>query len=81
MAEHRRASRQRALKGAQILLNQGASVIDCIVRDVSSTGARLKVASQLGIPEQFTLVVGLDDTRRQCRIAWRRADDIGVEFE
>ncbi|MBM0204671.1 PilZ domain-containing protein [Micromonospora sp. STR1s_5] len=81
MTEHRKASRQRALKGAQIVLNQGASVIDCIARDISSTGARLRVASPLGIPEQFDLVIGLDGTRHKCRVAWRRADEIGVEFE
>ncbi len=81
MDEHRIAARRRALKGAQIIFNDGASVIDCIVRDVSETGAKLKIPSPLGVPDTFTLSVQADNTRRKCRVAWRRATEMGVAFE
>lgn len=81
MDEHRRAARRRALKGAQIIFNDGASVIDCVVRDVSETGAKLKIPSPLGVPDTFTLSVQVDDIRYKCRVAWRRATEIGVSFE
>lgn len=81
MDEHRRATRRRALKGAQIIFNEGSSVIDCVVRDLSETGAKLKIPSPIGVPDTFTLSVQGDNTRRKCRVAWRRATELGVAFE
>ena len=71
--------RQRTLKGARIVLNDGYSTIDCMVRNLSESGARLRIASILGIPDTFEL--RFDDGRKfACRTAWRTADEIGVEF-
>ncbi|WP_375458328.1 PilZ domain-containing protein [uncultured Enterovirga sp.] len=79
MEEHRRAQRHRTLKGAHIVFNGGASTIDCMVRDLSETGARLKIASPVGIPDQFMLSLDSGEPH-QCRVVWRRAKEIGVTF-
>jgi hypothetical protein len=77
--ERRRTFRQRTLKGARIVLNDGFSTFDCTVRNLSPLGARLKVASIIGIPDRFELQ--FDDGRKfACRVAWRQEEDIGVEF-
>lgn len=80
-AEQRQASRLRALKGAQMIFNDGASIIDCTLRDISPGGARLQVASTVGVPERFTLLIVADGGRHACRVAWRRLSEIGVAFE
>ena len=51
--ERRRELRARTLKSARILLNHHQSVIDCVVRNLSPTGACLKVETTLGIPDRF----------------------------
>ena len=79
MNELRQTQRHRTLKKAQIVVSDGFSTIDCVVRNLSETGAQLKVASVLGIPNQFPLKMG-DGRTLQCRIAWKRETDIGVEF-
>jgi len=77
--EHRRAPRQRTLKGGRIVINDGFSTFQCTVRNLSDTGARLKVASILGIPDQFQLV--MDDGRKfSCSVVWRTAEEFGVTF-
>jgi hypothetical protein len=76
--EKRRTPRHRTLKAGKIAFNDMKSVIDCVVRNLTSQGAALQVASLAGIPSQFILVV--DAQRRPCRVAWRQADRIGVEF-
>jgi hypothetical protein len=54
-------------------------VIDCTVSNLSDRGARLKVESPIGIPDTFDLV--LDNAPvRCCRVTWRKATQIGVEF-
>jgi hypothetical protein len=79
MVETRRATRHRVLKAGTIEFGGGA--IDCTVRNLSSSGAALEVASQLGIPETFTLVVSGDALHLPCHIAWRNKSRIGVTFD
>ena len=80
MQEHRASPRHRTFKAGTISFNR-ASGISCIVRNLSATGACLEVASQLGIPDDFTLVVKHDYLKRAIHIAWRTANRIGVEFK
>jgi hypothetical protein len=67
------------LKAAQINFRGGNSSIDCTIRDHSEQGAKLMVACPLGIPDQFNLV-RLDAPVRPCRVVWRKATQIAVEF-
>src|ERR1700710_1498387 len=70
------ARRHRVLKSGSIEFNGG--VIDCLVRNISETGAALEVASPLGIPETFNLVISGDHSSRACKVAWRKDKRIGV---
>jgi len=71
--------RQRVLKGAHITFKGRGAVIDCTVRNLSDRGACLKVESPIGIPDVFDLVLDQASVRN-CRVAWRKATQIGVEF-
>ena len=77
-SENRGDLRSRTLKGASISFAGGA--IDCTVRNISASGAALDVASPLGIPEEFVLVVPADKLRQLCRVVWRKEKRIGVVF-
>ena len=77
--EHRIAPRQRVLKGGRIVINDGFSTFQCTVRNLSKTGARLKVVSIIGIPDAFQLV--MDDGRKfDCKAVWKTETEIGVQF-
>ena len=75
----RAAPRQRVLKSGIIEFNGGA--IDCVVRNISDTGAALDVASPLGIPSEFNLLLSGTRTHQRCRVVWRQEKRIGVTFE
>jgi hypothetical protein len=79
-AEKRAAVRRRTLKGGRIIFQRRGASIDCIVRDLSETGACLQVESQAGIPSTFELFITDDKSLRTCRVAWRSAKRIGVVF-
>jgi hypothetical protein len=79
MNENRRAARLRTLKGGSILFGV-APAIDCIIRNMSETGAQLAVESPVGIPDEFTLLIRPERKKRNCRVVWRKADRIGVRF-
>jgi hypothetical protein len=71
--------RHPVLKGAQIVFKGREAVIDCVVRNLSDRGACLKVESPFGIPDSFDLVLDTAPVR-SCRVTWRKATQIGVEF-
>lgn len=74
-----RPPRLRVLKGAKIVFNDGASVIDALARNVSAGGASLEIATTAGIPPEFLLQMS-GNAERPCRIRWRRSGRIGVQF-
>jgi hypothetical protein len=73
------APRRRVLKAGSIQFGGGS--IDCIVRNLSETGAALEVVTPLFIPDRFTLVVQTEQLKRSCRIIWRKQKRIGVAFD
>src|SRR5216683_242867 len=62
------ASRQCILKAGTIEFNGGT--IDCVVRNISDTGAQLEVVSPVGIPGEFNLMISGNIAKRPCRVAW-----------
>ena len=79
MEERRKIQRHRTLKAGHINFNR-AGAVDCRVRNLSPAGACLEVASQLGIPDDFVLMVEVDHLRQPCHVIWRTATRLGVEF-
>ncbi len=79
MDERRKIQRHRTLKAGTITFNRDGGV-DCRVRNLSPAGACLEVASQLGIPNEFVLVVETDRVRAPCHVIWRTATRLGVAF-
>ena len=67
--------RQPALKKAVIEFNgaAGAVATSCTVRNLSETGACIGAIAPPGIPDHFDLVMPNDDSRRACRVVWRKS--------
>jgi hypothetical protein len=77
--ERRNVARRRARKTAHITFKGHWATIDCTVLNLSDRGACLKVESPIGIPDSFDLVLDHASVR-DCRVTWRKATQIGVEF-
>jgi hypothetical protein len=77
---HRAALRQKVLKTGKIVLPGDLTVVDCTIRDVSDTGARLEVGDPAAIPARFRLVQLATNTMRDAIVMWRRDRLIGVAF-
>ena len=77
--ERRQVPRHRTLKAGLIGFNR-AGTIECRVRNLSRIGACLDVAGQIGIPDEFTLIVEHEHLKKKCRVIWRKPMQLGVEF-
>ncbi len=80
MDERRKIQRHRTLKAGSITFNRAGGV-DCRVRNLSPVGACLEVASQIGIPDEFVLVVDIDHVKSPCHVIWRTTTRLGVAFD
>ena len=80
MDEHRRSARLRSFKGGAILFEPAPSV-DCIIRNMSQTGACLEIPTYVTLPDQFILLIKHQTLQRRCRVAWRDSTQIGVRFK
>jgi PilZ domain len=78
MAESRRAPRYRVAKAGTI--KSGGGAINCLVRNLSTTGAALEVSNQAGIPRRFVLAVPGNGLHLACHVVWRKEYRIGVAF-
>lgn len=80
-ADQRRNKRRHIRIGAHIDTSDGSGQIDCTVKDVSQTGARVKIDDTSRLPDDFILRFTKDATpRRHCRVVWRSQSDAGVMF-
>jgi hypothetical protein len=80
-ADKRKAPRKFLKYPARIESGDGTVLGECLLADISQSGARLKIKSEGTLPNRFTLLLGSPSgARRQCRVVWRRGDEIGVEF-
>ncbi|MDB5615796.1 PilZ domain-containing protein [Tardiphaga sp.] len=77
--DKRTAPRQRVLKRGMIAF--GGSSVDCTVRNISITGARVDVESPVGLPQTFLLLIEADQFVRRSRSVWFKDRQLGIAFE
>lgn len=75
-SERRLHRRFRTLKSARIVCDDP---VDCVIVNLSYSGAALKLLQAKGLPRQFILTLNSGPVRR-CRLCWRHGDKIGVKF-
>jgi hypothetical protein len=78
--EARIAPRRRMLKSGKVAYADRHVTIDCLVRDMSATGARLRVEGSVTAPDTFELLIPLDGIEANCQVVWRAGSDLGVKF-
>ncbi|MCF4125415.1 PilZ domain-containing protein [Methylobacterium sp. SyP6R] len=80
MSELRRETRLRTFLKGRIVFNNGNSSMDCLVRDISASGARLMLSETATLPNGFDLIIPAKDRTHKATLRWRKADSIGVTF-
>src|SRR4051812_24656871 len=81
MAPDRRAAvRQRVLRGVKVAYADLSFVGDCLVRNMSSEGANLRLMNFDQVPDSFEVIFPFGPTLRSAQVRWRSGRDVGVEF-
>ncbi len=78
VVEKRQAARHRMLKTAKIVFNNKGSVIDCVLRNLSETGAGVRLDGPAAIPDTVDLLI--DGQLRPCRKVRQAGLVVGLAF-
>jgi PilZ domain len=79
-ADDRKGRRAKTLRTAKLVYGGfSPTVIDCVVRDLTETGARVETDVLVHLPESFSLQLQ-GDVHRLARRCWARGNAIGIEF-
>jgi len=64
----------------KLILADGARTLDCLILDVSESGARVSVGVEMDLPEKVYLWQSAADTVFDCEVRWREAKYVGLRF-
>jgi len=81
MTDKRTSPRLRSFLKGRVLFNGGQNSLDCLIRDISATGARLELSASVTLPDRFDLYLPHRDETCKVHIQWRRDTQIGVAFD
>jgi hypothetical protein len=80
MAERRSSARQKSFLQGRIYFNNRRSSVDCLIRDYSETGAKLKFSETVAVPEAIELYIPNKEEIHRARVQWRSGDEMGIAF-
>lgn len=75
-----REHRRKAFKAGIISYQNHALTVDCVIRDISSSGVKLQFQEGVMVPEHFALTIPMEGKRVDCQVRWRHKDQIGAVF-
>jgi PilZ domain len=81
MSDKRISPRLRSFLKGRVVFNGGQNSLDCLIRDMSSTGARLELSASVTLPDRFDLYLPHRDETCRAHLQWRRGGHIGVAFD
>jgi transcriptional regulator of acetoin/glycerol metabolism len=70
----------RVLQNGRIVSRDGTTVIDVKIREISATGAILRIPPNVNFPENFYLQVVADGMRYPAEKRWRKGERLVVKF-
>ena len=80
MKERRAVPRQKSFLQGRIYFNNRRSTVDCLIRDYSDLGARLKFSESIAVPEAIELFIPNKEEIHRARVEWRSGNEMGVSF-
>ena len=77
----KREARKSLYQPGWITLEGGFAARPCVVRDLSSSGAKLTIEDPNTLPAKLRLAFSRDARNgRPCEMVWRRGQTVGIKF-
>ncbi len=77
----KRETRKSLQQSGWITMEGGFAARQCVVRDLSTTGAKVTIDDPNTLPAKLRLAFSRDArTGRKCEVVWRRGKSVGIKF-
>ena len=81
LSSKKRETRKSLSQPGWITLEGGFAARQCVVQDLSTTGAKVTIEDPNSLPAKLRLAFSRDArTGRRCEVVWRRGKSVGVKF-
>jgi PilZ domain len=80
MTEKRHASRHKSFLRGYMYIGKSPFPVECLVRDISDTGARLKYSGLILASDIINLHIPNKGQILRAKVQWREAGEIGISF-
>jgi PilZ domain len=80
MTEKRHASRHKSFLRGFMYIGKSPFPVECLVSDISNTGARLKYSGQILTSDIINLHIPNKGQILRAKVQWRKADEVGISF-
>jgi len=79
-ADRRDFPRIKSLLQGIVYYNDRSAAADCLIRDISDTGARLELSETVVIPYLIDLYIPKREETLRASVQWRHGDLVGIAF-
>ena len=80
-AERRRTARQKSFLRGMIYFNNRRNAVDCLIRDISTYGARVIFSDSVQTPDVLDLYIPQKEQTLRSHVIWRNGTEVGISFE
>jgi hypothetical protein len=80
MLDRRQSVRDKVLYSGVAEINDRASTMDCVVRNISERGACVELDSAGTLPREMNLTIARKGRSFLARLIWRQANRVGLAF-
>ena len=80
MQDRRQGVRDKVFLGAVAEINERASTMDCVVRNISPGGACVEIDEAARLPEDLSLTIPGKGRSFLAHMIWRHANRVGFAF-
>ncbi|NNL87719.1 MAG: PilZ domain-containing protein [Marinicaulis sp.] len=75
-----RATSRRATYKFALAITSDREEHQCVVKDLSATGAKISMSGIAGLPDDLILVIEGYNAPAKARMIWRDENECGIEF-
>ncbi len=77
----RRSPRVHGSEAVEVFADETSKPVIGVIRDISESGARIRIATARELPERILLSSPTAGDRRRATIRWREDTSIGILFD
>jgi hypothetical protein len=78
--EERGEERKKVFKRGKITYASGNFEVECQIRDLNTTGAKLRLSGEVTVPSCFDLIILPEKIVKKAQVCWKEELTLGIRF-